>query len=221
MTDIEYGLTGLKLVALILAIGLAYRYVLYPAMLENWRQDLFAIRNTLWNRVCETGETANPEHLAFRNRINAVIRHASGMDFFVFLVAVRSFASKREMAPKEPRLKKTLSPVAREHLDIAEALLCRAIIGRVLFQTFPGVVIGYPVYIAIKLNRLLRPVAQMVSHGVNQAKAGVPQGIALWAHTKAYNLAKDFECAAVYSDDENKMAAGVRPGSRSPTVVTA
>ncbi len=220
MTDIEYGLTGLKIVVLILGIGLAYRYVLYPAMLENWRQDLFAIRNTLWDRVCHTGEVANPEHQAFRNRINAVIRHASGMDFFVFLFAVRSFTSNTEMAPKVPPLERTLSSAARHDLELAEILLIQAIIRRVLFQTFPGVVIGYPAFVTIKIIRLFRSVSQKVRHEVNQAKAGVPRGIQSWARAKAYNFAKDFESAAVYSDEENKMAVGVSK-SCATTAVTA
>jgi len=40
------------------------------------RQDLFGIRNRLWDRMRELGSFDDPAHLATRERINAMIRFA-------------------------------------------------------------------------------------------------------------------------------------------------
>ncbi len=178
MTDLEYGLETAKLAIAIFALWAGYHFGLAKAILADWRQSLFRVRNEIWDDMRCRGLLAHPAHLEMRNRINALIRTAP---FHNLLFVAATLAVKIT-----PRIEsdERISPISFEG-DSVEALLSRAnrkvhelLIRRVFFETMPGCFFGWPVWIMHRSIRrtkavvapLIRGKTTLENYSGNQAK---------------------------------------------------
>lgn len=190
MSDLEAGLEGLKLVIAAAALFLAVR-MLRAAILADWRQDLFAARNELWDRMRAEGCLDAPAHCYLRHRINGLLRFGPEINLATLLATAWLVRRSGRVAPPTaiPSVAGLPTPAAVHAVARAEARLHRAIIRRVLFDTLPGALIGWPawgVYRMLRTVRGVRDAADRTAHHVRhcirslsieaqQAASEVPQ----------------------------------------------
>ncbi len=154
MTGVEAGMEGLKLAAS-LAAFLTSLWMLRSASLADWRQDLFAIRNNLWDRLRAAGCLGAPGGRALREALNGAIRHGPRVTLPSLLVglwltrsrATESVDSWAEGVPEGAAI------AAVRH---AEHAFLKAVLSRVLYDTLPGACFGYAMWGAWRTVRLFR-----------------------------------------------------------------
>lgn len=149
MTDIEYTLNGLKLVASLVVLAWSVR-VYHRAALAAFRQDLFAIRNRLWSEMRAAGRLDDPDHREARDRINTMIRFAPGFNIIFAVLAFQLVGRLRrsgvigESAPSECEI------IRRAEFEAFLVLR-----NRLIFNTLPGALIGWPLWLSDRVRRRL------------------------------------------------------------------
>ena len=88
------------------------------------REDLFAIRDRLWDRMRAEGMLDHPAHRSYRNALNALIRLAPAISWMMILTIV---FERVELTPismaREFDLEKLPTPVAEASRDAAHCVL--------------------------------------------------------------------------------------------------
>jgi len=96
MTGPELGAEGLRFVAAFLLLLFAYFHVFRKSRLSSFRQDLFFLRNRLWQLAHDNGCLDHPSHRALRDLLNGTIRIAPRLNaLHVLLLPVLSPASEK------------------------------------------------------------------------------------------------------------------------------
>lgn len=113
---------------LILSLVITYAWWIH---LRVWffRQDLFAIRDELWDAVRAKGALDDPAHRDLRDAINSLIRIAP---FLSLLTVIKILVDKTE-----------IKPVLAENLNLSEITdarekVFRRVVRFLLFETFSG-----------------------------------------------------------------------------------
>ena len=202
MTDLEYGLEGVRLCASAVALTGAWA-ALSSAIMADWRQELYEIRNDLWDAMRAEGALGHPAYQELRDGINGAIRLAPAIgllhvvaDLAVVWRATRGRTDTGAAAPGLPSLSRGAAEAIRRASDrVSDALL-----RRIFLETFPGCLLGWPCYIVWNMGRRIRPVtprSRRVPGG------GVPDQ--KWVA----GVAERFEHQVASSERRNKQAAGV------------
>ena len=128
------------------------------ARIAKWRQELFAVRNTLWDEMRKAGTLDAPAHRKLRDLINYSIRYTPVMNI-LYLGAVFAFTPTRRPS-KEPKfadlLKQVRNPQANAALDEAMRKFAVLFINQLFFATFPGALIGWPALAVVRVLRTAR-----------------------------------------------------------------
>jgi hypothetical protein len=165
MSDIEYGLEGLKLVGSFVLLAFAVRALL-SSVLADWRQNLFRIRNELWDGMQAEGLLAHPAHRETRQMINGAIRFGPQMNL-INLLAVR-VVRPPESIRSSPH--DELPPQVVEMIRKAENGTVNLVLDRMLFQTLPGVLIGWPFWAVWRALRLIRSMRSRVDQFASRVR---------------------------------------------------
>lgn len=153
MSDAEIGLEGAKFFALLAAGILIYMGPFRWARIANWRQDVFAVRNRLWDQMRECGALDEPAHRTLRDIANAMIRNAPVLNLF-YLAAVVCWvpAQGAKPVPLRDQVAKVKDPRAVAALNEASRGLVMLFLRQLFLNSFPGIIVGWPLVIAWKLG---------------------------------------------------------------------
>lgn len=162
MTDVQIWAEFTRLGLAFAAIVGAYVGPLRWARTAAWRQDLFAIRNELWDRMQERGTLHSPAHIKVRQTLNAAIRVAPVLNLWWFsYMVLRCPMSVPKDEPKIPTLiAEVTDPDAAAALRDAYDAVASHLIRRLIWTTFPGVLIGISVLVADHCFRAAKFVAR-------------------------------------------------------------
>jgi hypothetical protein len=202
MTNEQVGAEGLRLAASVLVLLLAYRFILVPAVIDYWRQQLFTLRNRLWDTMAELESLDEPAHQSLRARINAVIRLAPQVNLLFVWMLIRSCGDAVKGAEIGHQIAEVKNPAARDVLRSVGHELSRSLAWRVLFWSLPGALIGWPVAAVFStwsgLTRLLRAVTGMPKRAVFGFRAALLR----WWEAQV----KEFEDRAVIAKKAEDLA---------------
>ena len=152
MTDIQVAWEGARLGAALAVFTAVYAGPFRAARAANWRQDLFAVRNLLWDRMRECGQLDAPAHRQLRETINTLIRYAPVMNLFYLAAALRSpprlASGGVQVPPVDPGERR-----AALALQEARAAVVTLFTRQLFVNSLPGAFIGVPV---LALSRVFR-----------------------------------------------------------------
>jgi|ERR1051326_333031 hypothetical protein len=176
MTTIDYALEGLTIC--ISVSGLAIALAVYRrSVIDAYCQDLFILRNHLWEYAKDKGILNLPGHRELRDLLNSFIKLASLTNVLVvvpILLFTRSVPNERPIRSLIQDLpdEKDRQKLASVHTSAATMFL------KVLFvHTFPGMLIGIPLLLLFKAVSLIQHIRrklrdtedQIVTHIVNES----------------------------------------------------
>lgn len=136
-TELVTGLEGLKLVVSVGAVCAAYLFVWRRSRLDLYRDDLFRVRDDLWDQMAACGTLHHPGHRLLRRRLNALIAIAPTTNILVLAMAKRA---GRELPEPESADLPPLTEAARA-IQSAESKMIRRLLRHVLFGSIPAAVL--------------------------------------------------------------------------------
>lgn len=155
MTPIDMALEGVYLAAGVATCVLVYMGPFRFARIANWRQDVFAVRNRLWDRMREFGALDEPAHRSLRRTMNIMIRQAPVMNLFYFwavLKFVPAAANNERRASFGEELERVADPRAAAALREAAEAVVFLYYRQLFLNSFPGAVAGWPIWVAQRLG---------------------------------------------------------------------
>lgn len=137
---------------------LAYAGPLRAARVAKWRQELFAVRNDLWDDMRAAGSLDTPAHRKLRDLINYFIRYAPVMNLLYLGVVIA--LAPRKPDDGEPSLSELMkvvrNPRAEAALHRAMARIAELFVNQLFFTTFPGALIGWPALAVLRGFRTVK-----------------------------------------------------------------
>jgi hypothetical protein len=116
------------------------------------RQDLFAIRDRLWDRMQESGQFDDPQYRATRDGINAMIRFAPYLSLRVMALVLAS----------DTKVETPHGPLRKEIEEVRKRIFIRVF--RYLFvETLSGLFILSIVLVFLPMNMAMKQVHKWVS----------------------------------------------------------
>lgn len=147
------GIEGLKLAISAACLFYAYWFAYTDAKLDAFRQDLFIIRNRLWDAAHKHECFSLPAYQSMRQLVNGAIRTAPGMNFF--LIAPILAVDKRPVTSSiSKQISKVDNAAFREILSQTHEQLVRRCLWYLFIQTLPGCIVGWPALMWVKFRGL-------------------------------------------------------------------
>ncbi len=165
MTQAELGFEGLKIAASLAMALFAYFVVYRTARLEKYRQDLFIIRNRLWDQMRERKLLDAPAHRRLRDTLNAFIRAAPYTNLLVLWLIGRRSPGTDEISISE-LIEHVEDAEARQLLLTAQEATTSCLMRHLFIATAPGCFVGLPLLVYVFLSGGMKMVRSRVRAGV-------------------------------------------------------
>ncbi len=154
MTAVEMWVECGRLALLVAAAVAVYFGPLRSARIAALRQDLFAIRNELWDRMREYGTLDATAHRGVRKMLNMLVRAAPVLNLFSLLYIVLRSPAPVEKS-EEPALSALIEEVrdeqAREALRQAMEAATSVVVRQLFWRSFPGIVVTPVAWAVLRL----------------------------------------------------------------------
>ena len=156
MTEIQLGAEGIRIAVIGVMFILVYAGPFRFARIANWRQDLFKVRNRLWDQMLATNSLQDPAHQQVRVLLNALIRAAPVLNLFYIIAVLRFIPIKSQESGRIPLhelIRQTKDPIARAALEAALAETLTLFLRQLFLNSFPGIFVGWPFYACLKISQ--------------------------------------------------------------------
>ena len=113
-------MTGLILVCVgSLIIGAAIAYAMWVDFrVSRFREDLFTIRDEMWDRMRERGDLDHEDHVRARAVINSTIRFAPRLTMFSMVSALGNGVQRAEKPITDPEIQEFIDRAVRRTTDL-------------------------------------------------------------------------------------------------------
>jgi hypothetical protein len=156
----DFSLTVISIGAGLSALVAAYYWCFRAARLDDWRQDLFAVRNRLWDDMEALGALDHPAHRRLRHLINALI-HLAPVTNLVFFVRI----ARKDKVGAGTTLSAEIAAVEDRHVRAALsrslAEMTDLLFAQLFFNSLPGMLIGWAAVAVLFLVRTARTVTRL------------------------------------------------------------
>jgi len=152
----EVGFEGLKLTLSVALLSFAYFVAYRQARLIEYRQDLFIIRNRLWDFARRMGQADSGAHRRLRHAANGLIRTAPATNLMTLIPMMVFCPRGRTKRSVGDEIESISDAEFRNGLRAAHVRLTRRVLKYVFLQTFPGSLIGWPGKVVRDLYRIAK-----------------------------------------------------------------
>lgn len=147
MSPEQLGASGVAFTVSAFFLLIAYAVAHRRSVLDAYRQELFIVRDRLWDYAFGEGHLSNPAYLRVRRYVNGAIRMAP-LTRLTFLMSIVPHA------PAGRSIQDVVSTVQdaalRKQLGVAVAEVRRLMMRHVLVAHFPDCIVGWPLWLSVR-----------------------------------------------------------------------
>lgn len=148
MNELITGLNGLKLIAGLVTLWLAFRFIYSRAVTSWWCEELFHVRNKLWDEMRARGRLDSPAHRDIRERINGLIRVAPQLNVWMLRLAAKvPPTGVIQTADLSKLIEGERDEEVRSIIKVARMKLTILIGIKLFIVTMPGMLVGIPLMV--------------------------------------------------------------------------
>lgn len=155
MTNLDYATQGITLAVSLGSLAVACA-IYRKSLLDAYQQDLYVVRNRLWDFAHKHDLLSDPAHCELRGTINGLIRMAPLMTLFV-LGPLACFVRRPDSESTTTKLINQLgNPHAKDYFTRVHEYVATQAVMLLFFHSFPGCIVAWPALAVIKGVSVIR-----------------------------------------------------------------